>query len=350
MKRLQALGVGLAVALVLSVALVLGSALRGPEEAAEIMVPSGAGFGEVTDTLTRRGVVHGALGFRVYARLRGDDRNLKSGRYVIPEGAGWSTVLSILTEGRVVTVPMTIPEGFWLVHMAPRIAEIAGVDSLQVMSVLAAPNAAERFDVPGPGLEGYLFPDTYRFARGVAVETVVAVMAQRYRDVWTPSRRTRLDSLGLSERELVTLASIVQAEARMVDEMPTIASVYHNRLDQGWLLQADPTVLYALGGRRERLLYAAIDSVADHPYNTYGRRGLPPGPIGAPGELAIQAALYPADTDFMYFVARPDGSHAFTRTLAEHNREKEESRRERDDGLDDGFRDGLDGGANEGGP
>ena len=118
--------------------------------------------------------------------------------------------------------------------------------------------------------------------------------------------------------------------------MPTISGVYHRRLDLGWLLQADPTVLYALGGPRERLLYAAIDSVADNPYNTYTQRGLPPGPIGAPGELAIEAALAP-EGDYLYFVARPDGSHVFTRCLADHNRAKAESQRMRDadeSGLD----------------
>ena len=118
---------------------------------------------------------------------------------------------------------------------------------------------------------------------------------------------------------LVTLASIVQAEARTPDEMPVIASVYHNRLARGQLLQADPTVLYALGGHRTRLLFAAMDSVADHPYNTYTHAGLPPGPIGSPGTAALDATLNPAQTDFYYFVARPDGTHVFSRTLAEHN-------------------------------
>jgi UPF0755 protein len=124
----------------------------------------------------------------------------------------------------------------------------------------------------------------------------------------------------MTEAEVVTLASIVQAEARLRDEMPTIASVYHNRLDRNHLLQADPTVLYALGGPRARLLYAAMDSVADNPYNTYTHVGLPPGPIGSPGLAAFDATLSPAETDFFYFVAHPNGAHIFSRTLAEHNR------------------------------
>jgi UPF0755 protein len=145
-------------------------------------------------------------------------------------------------------------------------------------------------------------------------------MTARYKSFWTPERLARLDSIGLTEREATTLASIVQAEARHLDEMPRIAAVYLNRVRRHYPLQADPTVLYALGGYRARLLFAAIDSVKNNPYNTYTQPGLPPGPIGAPGEAALGAVLQPEATDVMYFVARPDGSHVFTRTLAEHNR------------------------------
>ena len=182
--------------------------------------------------------------------------------------------------------------------------------------------------MPGPGLEGYLFPDTYRFAEGIRIETVIATMTEAYRNYWTPQRRDQLEASGLTESELVTLASIIQAEAVFTSEMPTISSVYHNRLRIGMLLQADPTVLYALGGHRPRLLYAAMDSVADHPYNTYTHAGLPPGPIGAPGAAALDAALAPADTDYLYFVARRNGEHVFTRTLREHNNARLQVRRE----------------------
>ena len=136
----------------------------------------------------------------------------------------------------------------------------------------------------------------------------------------------------MTQREVVTLASIIQAEARVVEEMPRISGVYHNRLEAGWLLQADPTVLYALGGYRERLLFAAIDSVQDNPYNTYSQRGLPPGPIGSPGARAIDAALSPEEHDYMYFVAWPDGSHVFTRSLGEHNAAREDASRAREAG------------------
>lgn len=296
----------------------------------QVEIPSGAAFGEVATVLEEAGIVKNARAFALFARLLGEDRDVRAGPYALQPGMPWTEILRHLTEGRVLTETLTIPEGFRLAQMAPRISEITGLTTDSVLSRLIGDSVAEVWSVPGPGLEGYLFPDTYRFARGAALEEVVATMVEEYEEFWTPARRARLDSLELTERKLVTLASIIQAEARIRDEMPLISSVYHNRLERGQLLQADPTVLYALGGHRSRLLYAAMDSVADHPYNTYTHAGLPPGPIGSPGRAALEAALHPADTELLYFVAHPDGSHLFSRTQAEHNRAVARMRREWD--------------------
>ena len=321
-----------ATALAVVVAIVLALRAGGGESGipVQLTVPPGASLSEVADTLVQRSVIGGQRMFKLYARIRGDDRRIKSGTYELTTSSSWNAALEPLTRGTVLTQLVTIPEGFRLRQMAPRIAEIAGIAVDSAVSIIEATGIEQRLGVPGPGAEGYLFPDTYRFAPGVPVESVLNAMVARYQAVWTEDRRSRLAELEMSEVELVTLASIVQAEARDVAEMPSISAVYHNRLRDGWLLQADPTVLYALGGPRARLLYAAIDSVADSPYNTYAQRGLPPGPIGAPGERAIDAALHPTDEDYMYFVARPDGSHHFTRTLTEHNRAKAHARREFD--------------------
>jgi UPF0755 protein len=294
----------------------------------EFTVPAGATFEQITDTLVVRGLVRHPLPFRVYARLRGDDGRVRAGRYALHQGTPWAELVDALVEGRVMTVPVTIPEGFTLPRIAERVAEITEQPAETVLVQLRDRYADADLGVPGPGLEGYLFPDTYRFTPGAPLDAVVQAMVRRYQEAWTPSRRARLPILDMTEREIVTLASIIQAEARVLEEMPTISGVYHTRLRRGYLLQADPTVLYALGGPRERLLFAAIDSVADHPYNTYTQPGLPPGPIGAAGEAALEAALNPADVDYLYFVAQPDGSHAFSRTLAEHNRAKARARRE----------------------
>ncbi|MFC1575968.1 endolytic transglycosylase MltG [Gemmatimonadota bacterium] len=296
----------------------------------ELTIPAGATFREVTDTLSARGLVGWPSFFRAFARFRGDDREVRSGRYSFPPGAPWSRILRDLTEGRVLTENLIIPEGFTLKQMVDRIGDITEVSPDSVLAALTADSVALTWGVPGPGLEGYLFPDTYYLARGAPLDSVVSAMVLRYSEFWTPERRIRREELGMSEAEVVTLASIIQAEARLLDEMPLISSVYHNRLAQGHLLQADPTVLYALGGPRPRLLYAAMDSVASHPFNTYTHPGLPPGPIGAPGQAALEAALYPADTDLFFFVAHPDGTHIFSRTLAEHNRAVAETRPEWD--------------------
>lgn len=294
----------------------------------ELTVPEGASFSKVADTLKSRGLIGFPGLFSIYGRMRGDDHRIRAGRYSLAVGSSWNDILDTLVAGRVVTEAVTIPEGFRLTQIAARLAPIVKQPADSVLAQLTEPGADTLLGVPGPGLEGYLFPDTYLFAPGVDVGTVVHAMVARYHAFWTPQRRTRLDSLGMTERQIVTLASIVQAEARVVAEMPRIASVYDNRLHRGMLLEADPTVMYALGGQRERLLYAAIDSVADSPYNTYRHRGLPPGPIGSPGEAALEAALHPSGESYLYFVARPDGTHVFSRTLAEHNRNVARYRRE----------------------
>ncbi len=309
----------------------LGVTACGPDESGqtiEVTVPAGASFDTVLDTLVTRGVLAGRRRFRLYARLTGADRRVRAGRYALAPEAAWGDILETLTSGQVMTFALTIPEGFTIADMVDRVAETVRRPADTVRARLTDPDAHRRWHVPGPGLEGYLFPDTYRFARGVALDVVIETMVKRYQAAWTDGRRDRLEELDMSENELITLASIIQAEARRVGEMPTISAVYHNRLRLGYRLQADPTVLYALGGHRERLLFAAIDSVADNPYNTYTQRGLPPGPIAAPGEAAIHAALYPADERYLYFVARPDGSHIFTNSLEEHNRAREIARSE----------------------
>ena len=292
-------------------------------------IPPGTPFRAVVDSLAEREIITRAFLFRVYGRIRGLDRSVKAGTYRLPRNARFGEVHDALAEGRVVTFPVTFPEGLTIRKMHGRIAGAAGSDSASVARLLDGEDAHLRWEVPGPGLEGYLFPDTYRFARGVGTERVVSAMIARYREYWTPERRDRLADTGMSEREAVTLASIIQAEAGNIAEMPTISSVFHNRLRIGMPLQADPTIQYALPpGHRPRLLHAAMDSVADHPYNTYTHPGLPPGPICAPGADALDAALHPADTDYLYFVAGGADHHVFSRSLAEHNAAIRRVRRE----------------------
>ena len=332
-KRSQILGGGAGVlAATIVAAGLLGGVPAPPEGEVLVDIPSGTPFRDIVDTLHRHEVITRPDLFSFYARLRGLDREVRAGTYRLARGARYSDIHTALAEGRVHTFPITIPEGLTIKGMAARIAIAAGSDSTGVVAALRGDSLHVDWGVPGPGLEGYLFPNTYRFAEGVGVERVVSAMIERYHGYWTSERREQLAATGLSEREVVTLASIIQAEAARTSEMRTISSVYHNRLRIGMLLQADPTVLYALGGHRPRLLYAAIDSVADHPYNTYRQPGLPPGPICAPGAPALDAALDPADTEYLYFVAMSNSEHVFSRSLREHNAARQQARQESESG------------------
>jgi UPF0755 protein len=318
----------LAVLLIAGIALGCGESSEGTGEPIRVRVPAGAAFGQVADSLASKHIIGSPRLFRLYARITGQATRIKPGTYEFRRESGWRYVLEDLVAGVIVTERLVIPEGLRVAEIAERIAALSNVDAESLATVFRDTAAAERYGVPGPTLEGYLYPSTYTFPLDPDVEVVVRHLIDTYHEVWTDRRRQLADSIGLSEREVVTLASIIEKEAVLPDEMPVISAVYHNRLRIGMALQADPTVQYALGGHRERLLYADIDSVADHPYNTYTQPGLPPGPIAAPAERAIDAALSPADVDYLYFVARPDGSHVFSRTLAEHNRARNEIRRQ----------------------
>lgn len=291
-------------------------------------VPSGATLGVVSDSLARRGIVEDGRKFRRFADSKEAGTRLKPGIYEFRAGERWSVIVDRLVKGDVVKARVVVPEGWTSRQIAARLAAALGGDADSIHARLTDSAAARRHGVPGPTLEGYLYPATYVFPLGTPVEKAVAEMVKRYQAAWTPQMRAALQAQGITEREAVALASIVEREAKDWRERPTIAAVYRNRLRKNMRLQADPTVQYALGQQRARLLYRDIASVADNPYNTYTHAGLPPGPIASPSQGAIQASLAPAAVDYLYFVARPNGTHVFTRTLAEHNAAKRASQAE----------------------
>lgn len=301
----------------------------GTGEPIRFVIPQGSSFSQISDTLSARGIIKTKPMFAVYARIKGAAGSMKPGTYAFKKGTSWDRILGDMKAGKVLTAKLVIPEAFDAFTLAPRIAETTGLKSDSVLAVLIDPASATKYAVPGPTLEGYLYPATYNFPINAPLDSVLRRLTRTYAHNWTAARKARADSMQMSEREVITLASIVEREAKKLDEMPLMSAVYHNRLRIGMPLGADPTVQYALGVHRAHLSYAAIDSVADSPYNTYRIKGLPPGPIGSPSERAIDAALYPSVSDYLYFVARPDGSHAFTRSLAEHNRAKAQIQRER---------------------
>lgn len=314
---------------VLLLAAVLATGCGGTvPETVRVAIPRGSGWNAAVDSLAARGAIDSPGRFKLWLRFNGGDRAIQPGVYDIAAGADWGDIVRKLVSGDVARARLTIPEGWTAAQIAERIAGVSGTPADSVLRILTDTASATRFGVPGPTLEGYLYPATYELPLGADDTAVIRRLTGRYKQVWTSELRARADSAGLSEREVVTLASIVEKEAKVWDERPLVAAVYRNRLRIGMRLQADPTVQYALGEHQNRLLYAHIRDVADHPYNTYTQNGLPPGPIASPSAGAIRATLDPADVPYLYFVARPNGTHVFTRTLVEHNRAKASARRE----------------------
>jgi UPF0755 protein len=294
---------------------------EGKGETVRFTVPRGAGMSSVADTLAKRKVVGNPGMFKTYARMKGATARLQPGVYEVRPGAAFDLILRKVTTGDVVKTRLVIPEGWDLRGIAPRLAEATRLPADSILSRLMDPAQAAKYGVPGPTLEGYLYPATYVFPIGSSLDVIVRELTSQYKRAWTPQMRERARALGLDEREVVTLASIVEKEAKVWTERPTIARVYHNRLKRGMRLEADPTVQYALGEHQRRLLRRHIQQTADDPYNTYRNKGLPPGPIASPSRGAIEATLNPAEHDFLFFVARANGTHVFTRTYNEHLRE-----------------------------
>jgi UPF0755 protein len=294
---------------------------NGTGDPVRFTVPRGSGMSAVADTLDRRGVIGSPAVFKAYARMKGAAAKLQPGVYEVRRGASFDLILRKLSTGDVVKTRLVIPEGWELRRIAPRLAQVTGQSADSILSRLMDPAQATKYGVPGPTLEGYLYPATYVFPMGVSLDAILRELTGQYRRAWTPQMRERARALGMSEREVVTLASIVEKEAKVWTERPTIARVYHNRLERGMRLEADPTVQYALGEHQRRLLRRHIQETADDPYNTYRHRGLPPGPIASPSRGAIEATLNPAEHDYLFFVARANGTHVFTRTFNEHLRE-----------------------------
>lgn len=303
----------------------------GTGETVEVRIPDGAGARTVAHRLEEAGLVGHAGVFSLYMIVRGADDELKAGHYEFRRGASWGELVGAIEAGRVKTVPVTVPEGLTLAETVARLASVTGVPADSILRLATDSAVVAELGVPGPTLEGYLFPETYRFAQGVSPRTALRTMVERYRAFWNEEARARADSLGLSEQDVVTLASIVEEEARVDGERPVIAGVYLNRLERGMRLQADPTVQYALESPKPRLFYRDIERTSDNPYNTYTHSGLPPGPIASPGTKSLRAVLQPADVPYLFFVARPDGSHIFSRTQAEHEQARERARRLREE-------------------
>jgi UPF0755 protein len=283
----------------------------------EVLIPRGAGVETIAGILKANGLVESPTLFVLAARVLGHDRNLKAGRYTIPVGASIYRILHQLSSGMGKRDMVTVPEGLRVEQVAQILAAQARIDPSRFLAMTRDSAFAASLGVPAERLEGYLYPDTYPFYPLLSPDEVARVMVDRALRVFEEEMNLPGARQGLTMHQLVTLASIVEAETALSSERARIAAVFYNRLKRGMMLQSDPTVMYALGIYKNRVYYSDLN--VKSPYNTYRNRGIPPGPIGSPGRAAMHAVLFPLpDSTELYFVARGDGTHIFTKTWAQH--------------------------------
>ncbi len=274
-----------------------------------VIVSPGMSARNIASVLKKEGLIKNELFFCILVKVRRVENNLQTGTYLFNNKMGTYTILNKIVKGAVESIKLTIPEGW----TAQQIASLIEQESL---------GSREKFlkEVKEKELEGYLFPDTYFVNLGVNETQIIQMMNNKFAKVFNEKLKKRTKELKLTEKEIVILASIIEKEAKKDEERALISRVFHNRLKKGWLLESCATVQYALGEHRTMLTYE--DLKVDSIYNTYIHSGLPPGPICNPGAASIKAALYPAQSDALFFVSGENGFHKFSRYYSEHIREK----------------------------
>jgi UPF0755 protein len=301
------------------VLLYIGAPVGGDARPVLVTVPKGATSWALGQVLVEKRLVRSALGFSLVARLTGDSRKLKAGVYSFNRSMSVHQMIDIMVEGKISAAVVVIPEGFTIRQIADRLAAKAHVNRQQFLNLAAtqASTFSDAENVPSSSLEGYLFPATYTIGFGEDARAVIQQMLRVFRANVDREHAAAPERL----HRILTVASMVEREAKLAKDRPLISAVIWNRQRQGMKLDIDATVEYALGEHRARLYYRDLD--VDSPYNTYRRAGLPPGPIANPGLSSIDAAMHPAKVGYLYYVAKPDGSHIFSDTLSQHNAAKQ---------------------------
>ena len=289
-----------------------------PPTVRTIDIPEGTTFRQLAALLEREHLIASQWGFLLLGRLTWMDRRILAGEYALHAGMRPTEILRELRNGHVVLYPVTIPEGYTVGQIAGLLEQKGLADKAEFLELAHDRDFIRTLELDVAGLEGYLFPNTYRIARHTKTKDIISTLVADLRQAFTPELRVRAREINMSMHQVLTLASVIEKETSVDGERELISAVFHNRLRRMIPLQSDPTVIYGLGTYDGNLRKRDL-SVAS-PYNTYRVRGLPPGPIASPGAQSIRAALFPAQTTFLYFVSRNDGTHVFSSTLAEHNR------------------------------
>lgn len=281
----------------------------------EVRIPEGATYKQGINILKKEGIIESELLFLIIGRVTMTDRKIMAGYYNLSASLSPWEIFDALKKGMIVQYAITIPGGSTLENMKVKFKYRGLLDDAS-WQIVYDKEFLKSLDVYAPSLEGYIYPETYNFSKGMKPEVIFSIMVQKMRDEFDEPLRKRAQEIGMSENNVLTLASIIEKEALYDNEREIISSVYHNRLKKKMKLQADPTVLYSVNKISRRITYS--DLRRDTPYNTYAIYGLPPGPVAAPGIKSIKAALYPAETDYLFFVSKNDGTHHFSKTDGEH--------------------------------
>jgi UPF0755 protein len=284
-----------------------------------IDVPKGATLTQVIDSLYEKKVISNKTNMKIASFIYGSDKKIKAGRYYIPNGLNYFRLIDLLTgkmhNGQ---ISVTIPEGIWQFDLASILKKKLGIDSTRVIELSRSKSFIYSLGLNTNNLEGYLLPETYYFYPHSTAEEILRKLKNEMDRVFTPKIEKRMKELKMTRHQILTLASIIEAESNIFSEYKIISSVYHNRLRRGMALQADPTVQYLIRERKKKKVYWK-DLDINSRYNTYKHPGLPPGPINNPGKDAIMAALYPDRNNYLYFVADGTGGHTYSKSFTEHS-------------------------------
>jgi len=286
------------------------------QETIEVKIRSGLSLKAIADSLQQKGIIEDSRNFIFASKIFKNVNRLKAGKYDIPLGLSVYKVMKIIVDGRTSNIRVVIQEGLTSHQIASIMRNKVEIDSTKFIKLVSDTSIINQFDIRSNSLEGYLFPNTYLFHWGISEKEIIKILLKEFNRNFTDSLKTVAQNKGWSIHKILTLASIIEGEALIDSERAVISSVYHNRLKKRMLLQADPTIQYLIPDGPRRLLNR--DLKIDSPYNTYLYPGLPPGPVNNPGKNSIVAAINPSETDYLYFVAKGDGCHIFSKTLSQH--------------------------------
>ncbi|MGA1868249.1 MAG: endolytic transglycosylase MltG [bacterium] len=320
MKRIIIIGCIVVTSLTLLVIycyIILFRPLSATSQKKNFKIAPGSSVKSIAENLEKEGIIRNKLFFWVTYKLKGEPY-LKAGEYEVDLQMSLLEVFHLLEKGHIIQYKVTIPEGYNIKMIAQLLEELELTTKDSFLQQCLDVSFIKELGIEGSTVEGFLFPETYFFAKGIGNKEMIRVMIKRFWNVFTPEMVERSKEMGYSVFEIVTMASLIEKETAIKEEMPKIAAVFYNRLKGNIRLQCDPSVIYGLPNYQGNLTKKDLKTY--HPYNTYRISGLPRGPIANPGKDALMAALYPANVKYKYFVSKNNGSHIFSETLRQHNR------------------------------